>query len=383
MTSRPLRVLHTNFLHGWGGQSNRILMESIGVAARGHFVALSAPPDSKLLEKAETAGLKVHRTVHYRGGLRPRLVADVLAFRRLILDGGYDILHLHGGRDSLIAALAMPLIPEARRPRIVRTKHNIFPIVDHWGNRHQYGRLFEMHIALSQAIVDQLLSKPYVNGDRIRRIPSAIDPSRFLLGEEVRPRMREEFGIGPGEIVVAMVGRFRPEKGHDILMAAAARVVREEPRVRFLLLGAGSQQHQMAELVRHHGIGERVLMPGFRTDIPECLAAADIYAQPSRSEGLGTSVIEAGAAGLPIVASRIGGIPDIIASAEMGILVPSEDPEALAGALLTMVRNPAAAKAMGEAVRRHVLAEFSAEALTQRTEQAYMELVSLPRNGRP
>jgi glycosyltransferase involved in cell wall biosynthesis len=375
-----MRILHTNFLHGWGGQSNRILEEARGVAARGHFVALSAPPDAELLKRGEADGLTVYRQISYRGGFRPAMISDVLAMRRLLMEGRFDILHLHGGRDSLIAALALPLVPRQQRPRVIRTKHNVFPIGNHFGNRHLYGRVFEMNVALSGAIVDQLRDTGWVRPDTIRRIPSAIDPARFEAAPGTRERMRAEFGFGPEDCVVAMVGRFRPEKAYDVLMPAAAIAVRQVPHLKFLLLGAGSQLDAMQTLVSENGLGGVVQMPGFRKDIPDCLSAADLYTQPSRSEGLGTGVLEAAAARLPIVASRVGGIPDIIATPEMGILVPSEDPAALAAGIVKLATQPERARAMGQAVRAHVEGEFSIPTLVERTERAYQELLAMPRS---
>jgi glycosyltransferase involved in cell wall biosynthesis len=297
------------------------------------------------------------------------------------MEGRYDILHLHGGRDSLVAALSLPLTPGAFRPRVIRTKHNVFPISDHVGNRHLYGRVFELHIALSQAIVDQLAEKPYVARGNIRRIPSAIEPGRFQLPAGTREKMRAEFGFQPDDLVVAMVGRFRPEKGHDILMPAAQLVIRQAPKVRFLLLGAGSQLSEIQLLVAEHQLTDHVLMPGFRTDIPECLSAADLYVQPSRSEGLGTGVLEAAAARLPIVASRVGGIPDIVAHEDMGILVQPEDSLALATGLLDMLEHPERARSMADLLYHHVLSEFSVTTLMERTDAAYREILAMPRES--
>lgn len=371
MSAKTLQILHTNFLKGWGGQSNRILEESYGVAQAGHRVVLSAPPESQLLQRAESLGLEVLRTVQYQGGLRPSLLMDVLALRRILSRNPWDILHLHGGRDSLIAALALQTLPPRARPQVIRTKHNVFPIHHHFGNRWLYGSVFQHHVALSGAIVQQLLETTWIAEDRITKIPSAIDPQRFVPKPEIRDRLRAEFGFTPDHKVLAMVGRFRSEKGHDILLQAAPAVISAHPTVRFLLLGAGSDQQQAQKLVAKFGLENHVLLPGFRKDIPDCLQAADYYVQPSRSEGLGTGVLEAGASGLPIVASRVGGIPDIICTRDHGTLVEPENPDAFAEGILSMLSQPDRARSQGETVKTHILKEFSLIRLIERTLQLY------------
>src|SRR4051812_43557688 len=125
------RVLHTNFLNGWGGQSNRILTECSGLAERGWDVLISAPPDSELVKRAKAAGLKTADSIRYRGGLKRGFVADIFAMRRILQSYRPEIVHLHGGKDSWLLAEALVFLPREYRPHIIRTKHNIFPIRDH------------------------------------------------------------------------------------------------------------------------------------------------------------------------------------------------------------------------------------------------------------
>jgi glycosyltransferase involved in cell wall biosynthesis len=357
MTTR--RVLHTNFLHGWGGQSNRILTVSEGLAELGWDVLVSAPGDSQLVKRARAKGIAVNGQICYAGGLKPKCLPDILAMRQLLREYRPDIIHLHGGKDSWVVAAAMCVNPPIPKPLIIRTKHNVFPVADHFLNRWQYGRFFEWIICLSTAIVDQMRGKPYVNPDRLVMIPSAIDAGRFDVAQGTRNRMRAEFGYCDDDLVVGITGRLCPEKGHDVLLRAVPLVLATCPKARFLVVGAGSLEGELTGLISALGITDNVRMVGFREDVPDCLAAMDIYVQPSRSEGLGTSVLEASAAGLPIAASRTGGIPDVVLDGQTGILVKPESSQDLAAGILRLAGDPGLRVRLGSAARRHVSSEFS------------------------
>lgn len=368
-----MKVLHTNFLRGWGGQSNRILMECVGLAQRGWDVVLSVPPKSELAKRARASGLAVDESVSYEALLKSLIAGDIRAFRALCQRVQPDIIHLHGGRDSWIAALA--LWNKKPRPLIVRTKHNIFPIQDHPLNRWLYGRFFDGIVCISSAIVEQCAAKRYISSSKLVLIPSACDGERFVQAAHARHKMREEFGFREEDVVVVMSGRFRSEKGHDLLLAAAPRVVERVPNVKFLLLGAGSLQGKVLEDLRRSGVAESFVVAGFRSDVPECLAAADIAVQPSRSEGLGTAVLEASAAALPVVATAVGGIPDIVVHGVTGLLVPPENPSALADALTQLAKNAEQRTALGHAGRKRVASLFSVDVLVEKTHHYYLHLL--------
>ncbi len=367
-----MKVLHTNFLRGWGGQSNRILEECRCLATRGWDVLLSVPPGSELARRARTAGLAVDESVGYRSLTQALCRQEVSKFQRLVRNFQPDLIHLHGGRDSWIAALALALRP---RPVILRTKHNVFPIVDHPGNRWLYGRFFDGIVCISSAIVEQCAAKPYIAMEKLVLIPSACDVDRFRSAAAARCPRRQEFGFAPEHLVIVMSGRFRPEKGHDVLLKAIPQVCAALPHARFLLLGAGSLQREIAAALERENLRDVVVVAGFRTDVPECLAAADIAVQPSRSEGLGTAVLEAAAAGLPIVATAVGGIPDIVVPGQTGLLVPPEDANALADALITLGRDPSLRKSLGEAARERVAHLFSLEMLAEKTDAYYRRML--------
>ena len=373
----PMKVLHTNFLRGWGGQSNRIFTECKGLADRGWDVMVSAPADSVLIKRSREAGLGVDSTVSYVGGARLGVLADVKAMRRLLRRYQPDIVHLHGGRDSWVYAMATLGTEDWPKPVVIRTKHNVFPVSDHMLNRWQYGKCFDSIVCISSAVVRQLAEKPYIDEAKLVNIPSAIDAGRFDVEPQARETLREEFGFTPDNIVIGITGRLRSEKAHDVLFRAVPHVVEQCPQARFVCFGSGSLGGDLADILQRTGMQEYVTMAGFRKDVPRCLASLDIYTQPSRSEGLGTSVLEAGAAGLAIVATDCGGIPDIVENGVTGLLVPMEDDTALAAALVKLARDGELRNRLGEAARNKIRQVFNVEALVDNTDMHYREMLGV------
>jgi len=366
-----MRILHTNFLHGWGGQSNRILTVCRGLVERGHAVTIAAPDAGELVRRAREAGLATDGSMRFRRGLRPvSLLRDVLRMRRLLAGGAFDVIHTHGSQDSWIVALA----DLRRRVPVVRTKHNVFPIRDHFGNRWLYGRVFDRIICISQAIVEQCAQKPYIDRERLALIHSAADLDRFAAPDPAGvSAWREQWGAH--RPVLAMVGRLREEKGHRVLFEAVARLRGDYPRILLAVAGDGSLREDLQTRVTALGMADCVRFLGFRTDVPELLAAADLFALPSLSEGLGTAVIEAAAAAKPTVATFTGGIPDIIRDGETGRLVEPGNVDALTRALADVLADPAAAQCMGKAAQRFVREHFTTAALVEKTEAVYVEML--------
>ncbi|MBI3736837.1 glycosyltransferase, partial [Candidatus Sumerlaeota bacterium] len=186
-----LKILHTNFHKGWGGQSNRILTECRGLATRGHEVTIAAPEGSELAARARAAGLNVFGDVRFTRGFRARSVwRDIGKLRGLFRAANFDIIHTHGSQDSW--AVAYSLLNYRPRPIILRTRHNIFPIRDHFMNRRLYGKWTDGIVCISEAILEDCAAKPYLRRDNLSLVHSAVDVSRFG-SREGRDEIRREF----------------------------------------------------------------------------------------------------------------------------------------------------------------------------------------------
>jgi glycosyltransferase involved in cell wall biosynthesis len=211
--------------------------------------------------------------------------------------------------------------------------------------------------------------------DHVRVVPNGIDLERPARGD--RERGRRAIGVGPEAIVVGNVGNLYPVKGHRALVAALAEL---DPNVHLAIAGRGAEEAGLRSLAGDLGIAARVHLLGYREDTPDLLAASDIYALPSLYEGQSLALIEAMAAGLPVVATEVGGNPEVLGRSEVeGLFVPPSDPAALARALARMAADRALRARLGAAARARARSEFSLDAMLGRYRALYDEVLA----GRP
>jgi glycosyltransferase involved in cell wall biosynthesis len=237
-----------------------------------------------------------------------------------------------------------------------------------------YNRCVDHVVAISAAIRDVLLASG-VEAGRISVVPSGVDVDRFVAVNADRETVRREWAVGPEESVVVVVGALVQRKGHAVLLEAARRLAAQRIQARYVLCGEGAERGALERQARETGLGEAVRFVGWRADVPRQLAAADVVALPSLQEGLGVAALEAMAAGRSLVASRVGGLAELVREGEDGWLVPPGDPGALARALTQALADPERRRTMGEAGRRRVAREFSMTRMTSDNETLYRRLV--------
>ncbi|MEE8571749.1 MAG: glycosyltransferase, partial [Gemmatimonadota bacterium] len=187
-----------------------------------------------------------------------------------------------------------------------------------------------------------------------------------------RTEARRKLGLNSTGPVIGVVAYLRPDKGHQVLLRAMPEIVRQHPDCVLLVVGDGSQRSALESMTTAHSIEASVRFLGAREDIPDVLSALDVFCLPSvRNEGVPHSVLQAGAAGLPVVATAVGGIPEAVIDGKTGIVVPPGDPHSLAEALVALLADPESRDRMGHAGRRHVKDVFSLREMLDRTESAY------------
>jgi glycosyltransferase involved in cell wall biosynthesis len=202
-------------------------------------------------------------------------------------------------------------------------------------------------VANSSAAAQQLVLEG-VRPQRIRVISNGVDLSRFVP-RPARPELR----------TIATVANLRQEKAHDVLIEAAAMLVERRPHLRFLIVGEGPRRAALEALVAGRGLRRNIEFTGHRNDVPALLADSDVFVLPSRSEAFPNAVIEAMAAGLPVVASAVGGLLDLVESHRTGVLVPPDNPRALAAAVESLIAAPERAARIGAAAREAITARYS------------------------
>jgi glycosyltransferase involved in cell wall biosynthesis len=220
-----------------------------------------------------------------------------------------------------------------------------------------------------------------VDAARLHAVPNGILADRFSVDPAKAAARRAELGIAPEETVVVTVARLVWFKGLDTLIDAAARLGPAWPRLRLVIVGDGPLRAPLEQRVAERGLIGRVIFTGERVDVPEILGAADIFALPSVSEGMPISILEAMAARLPVVATSVGGIPELVVPGETGLLAPARDAGRFAAALETLVAAPELRRACGAAGRERLDRMFSSFAMVERTASIYAGLVRADRQG--
>jgi glycosyltransferase involved in cell wall biosynthesis len=334
------------------------------------------------LERAVLAELR-EAGVHFIGLARGRHrahAARLPAWRPLLAllrSGAVDVLHSHKFGSNVWGSL---LGRSSRVPVIVSHEHS-WSYQGQWMrraiDREVIARFSDAFIAVSRADRRRMIELEGIPADRIVVIPNgiAVPPPH-----ERRP-MRAELGIPPHAPLVASVGVLRPEKGMDLLVRAAERLVVEFPDVRVLIAGDGSQRDALERQIAKAGLENVVRLLGHRTDVPEILDAADVAVSASEREGSPLAVLEYMEAARPIVATGVGGVPELIEDGTHGVLVPPHDPAALAAGIATLLRDPERARELGVRARERRRREFDFEVTVDRVEELYERLLAAKRSA--
>jgi len=344
---------------GWGGQEVRILTEAQWLLDHGWHVRLAAQPGSGLATRAD--GVDLHR-VRMRSAWDPFALAGLM---RLMRREQIALVHTHSSTDSWLATLAARLMGLP----VVRSRHVSIPIAR---RRALIYHLADRIIASGEAVA-QVVRAAGIPAAKIVSIPAGVDMTRFHPGVSGKA-LRDELGLsGPVAGIVAML---RSSKGHGVFLDAAREVWHAAPDTRFLIVGDGIGYEHIRGRIRELGLEHVVIMTGFRRDIPEVMAALDVLVLPSiKSEATSQVIPQALAVGTPVVGTAMGGIPEIVRDWETGRLVPPGNPDALAEAILSLLRDPARARAMAQAGQALVKARYTIETMMARTIRVYEELL--------
>lgn len=374
MTHR-LRILHVDPERDWGGGQAQVFGLTRYLVEAGHVSHVATPKNGRLAARLRQDGLPV-RELSIRNDL------DGVAgwrLRRLVCLGGYDIVHFHTARAHALS----PWLSKLAVKRIV-TRRMDYPVKSGWWSRRLYKKHVDMVIAISSRIANALRSVDIPDAS-LRIIPSGVDTERFNPQNSRRAAVRARYGLQDADRLVLMAGSLVTRKSPRTLIEAAAQLRTrflphttdgQSATLHYLLCGDGPLRTELETQVAMQGLGHRFHFVGFCQDPTEYFSAADVFVHVPVREGLGVAVIEALASGLPVVASRVGGIPDLITDRETGLLVPSQDPTALSAAILHYLQNPEWAKRLGARGQARIRAEYDIAATVRANEALYVELLA-------
>jgi glycosyltransferase involved in cell wall biosynthesis len=290
--------------------------------------------------------------------------------RRLVRTEQYDLVHFHTARAHALS----PWLSGLNIHSVV-TRRMDYPIKSGWLTRRLYTRCVDVVVAISGGVRAALLAGG-ISAAHIHLIPSGIDTARFTPDPSVRSQTRTALGMTEQDIIVLSVGALTERKNHQTLLQAAHTIQPRGHQLRYLICGDGPLRAVLEKEVQALDLTSVVYFTGFCSDVIPYLAAADIFVHVPTWEGLGIAVIEALAAGLPVIASRVGGIPELIDDHTRGVLVPPQDSNALADALDSLVCNRAWAKTLGRAGQHVARTRFDVTVMAEANLTLYRELLS-------
>jgi glycosyltransferase involved in cell wall biosynthesis len=372
-----MRIVLLSTSMGVGGADRQLLSAAQEMRTRGHAVLIvSLTPLGPMGLEARRIGIPTESLEMRRGIPDPR---GLLRLVRLVRAWKPEVIHSHMVHANLMVRALRLFVPA---PVLISTIHNIYEggTVRMTAYRLTNCLVDQMTI-VSQAAAERFISEGIVPRKLLRVIPNGVDMPRFW---GVPPTARESVRLGlglQGKFLWLAVGRFEIAKDYGTMLRAFAIVRRQHADTALLLVGRGSLQPQFEALADSLSLGSDVWFLGVREDVPELMPAADGYVMSSAWEGMPTVLLEAAAAGLPIVATEVGGNSEIVRRGESGLLVPPRNPDALAQAMLALMELPEAQRrSMGESGRERVGAQFSLGRMVERWESLYVEV--LARKGR-
>ena len=358
--------IHIDTARTWRGGQNQALLTVNGLRAIGHRTALVAHPNGELRLRA-AEGLELIP-------IAARTEMDLTAawrLARVLKRLSPDILHAHDAHATAMASLALSLGGSATKtPALVASRRVDFHLRGNSFSRWKH-RQVDCFIAASEAIRKMLVADG-VPPERTVTVHEGIDVEHVLAAPAVN--VHETFFLPHRAPLVGNVAALVPHKGQRHLVDAAHLVVQEIPDARFVILGEGELREHLERHVRDHHLEKHVLLPGFRTDVLGCMKGFDLFAMSSVTEGLGTSILDAMACSRAIVATRAGGIPEIVQDGLTGVLVEPRDHKAMAREIVRLLRDDALRARMGEAGRTRVGERFTVERMVLETAAVYERL---------
>lgn len=376
-------MLHIHTMPIISGSGINTYLSMLGMDRNAYDVELACAPGGRLIDLVRDSRMGVRTFRNLVQPLHPsrdlRALMDLFCFLR---QTPYHVVHTHNSKAGFIGRLAAVM---ARVPVIVHTVHgfafheqeplwrrflfrNLERLASHWCHR---------MIFISQPLLDWALREHIVKKEKAIKIYSGIPLERFRpVHQEKKDRVRRKWKLGTEDAVIGVVSKLWEGKGHGVLIQALKALDREIRNVKLVIVGEGYLHDDLVAMVDALGLRDHVLFTGFQMDVSEIIATFDVAVLPSFFEGMGRVILEAMAMAKPVVASRVGGIPDLVQDGRNGFLVQPGNEGELAGAIKRVLLDKALAEKMGRAGRKMIDDKFSADIMVRSIEAVYREVLT-------
>lgn len=359
-----LKILHSENSMGWGGQELRVLSESRGLLERGHDVLIVCPPDSGIRRGAERMRVPaIELPIGRRSYTALRCVVQFLR------QHDCDIINTHSSTDSWLFATAAKVA--RHRAALVRTRHISSHVsrdpLTYWVYRYGVQRV----VTTGEALRRQLVHDNRLPEKHVVSVPTGIDTDRFVPGDKLQSR--ERLGLPKDRLIVGIVATIRHLKGHADLVEAAAMLDRS---IRWLIVGDGPSRGVVESRIASLGLESSFLLAGNQDDVVPWLQAMDLFVLPTYAEGVPQSVMQASSCGLPVLTTRVGGIPEIVRDNETGRLIEPGDVPLLAKSIAEILSDSELRQRWGARGRTTAIAHFGAENMITAMENVFRDVQS-------
>ncbi|MBI4847600.1 MAG: glycosyltransferase family 4 protein [Nitrospirae bacterium] len=359
-----MRILHTEWSDGLGGQEKRVLTEAAGLLERGHYVSIVCRGHAKIKSEAVRLGINVH-TLSFR---KPYDIVSIMGLVKFLKDNKFDIVNTHSGVDSWIGGIASKI---AKVPVLVRTRHLNIPLKRNIFNFIHY--LPDVYISCGDNMRNNLIINCGFPENKVVSIPTGVGMEFFDVKKNKETKIK--YGLDINSPVITNVGILRSVKGHEVTLQSVKAVTDVFPDAKFLIVGDGPRQEALVKFAKDLGIAKHVIFTGFVKDIPGIYSFTDVAILSSWSEGLPQGLLQAMAAGVPVVATKVGGVPEVVINEKTGLLIAPGDHEGLAKGIIRILNNQNEAKSFSGNAKELVMRGHSVNHMIDKIESLYKNLL--------
>jgi glycosyltransferase involved in cell wall biosynthesis len=372
----PIKICHLAMGDGWAGAEVQLAILLASLAKMPDFeISAVLFNEGRLARELRALGIKT-KVISESEYNSFSVVKQLIDYFR---QHEFDILHTHKYKDNILGALSSIYRGTRRR---VRTVHGLpepfvgfqavkisgYQVADNWVNRWLVDRILAVSLDLRSHLIK------HFGADKVTCIQNAIDIEQVCVTRDAK-ELKKELDLDENQFLIGTMGRLMPVKGLEFFLKAAQIIRRQKPNVRFVIAGDGPLKGTLQKQAREYGLDKDVLFLGHRNDSHDILGLMDVFVLPSVSEGIPLVLLEALALARPVIASRVGGIPEVIEDGVSGLLVTPGREDELAQSCITLMDNAAFAQQLGVAGRKRIEEQFSARVMAEKVAEVYRTLV--------